>query len=94
MPVLLAAAGFLLVGLDGSVNIAFPALSAAFRVAPTTMRWVIICYVGTYALTAFVAYGSLVVTLTWQQSRPTSPLGILPVIEIKMESHQGRLLFF
>ncbi len=55
MPVLLAAAGFLLVGLDGSVNIAFPAMSAAFRVDPTSMRWVIICYVGTYALTAFAA---------------------------------------
>jgi len=55
MPVLLAAAGFLLVGLDGSVNIAFPAMSAAFRVAPSTMRWVIIYYVGTYAVTAFAA---------------------------------------
>ena len=55
MPVLLAAAGFLLVGLDGSVNIAFPAMSAAFRVGPTTIRWVIIFYVGTYALTAFAA---------------------------------------
>jgi len=55
MPVLLAAAGFLLVGLDGSVNIAFPAMSAAFGVGPTTIRWVIICYVGTYALTAFGA---------------------------------------
>ena len=55
MPVLLAAAGFLLVGLDASVNIAFPAMSAAFGVGPTTIRWVIICYVGTYALTAFVA---------------------------------------
>jgi MFS family permease len=55
MPVLLAAAGFLLVGLDGSINIAFPAMAAAFRVSSTTIRWVIICYVGTYALTAFVA---------------------------------------
>ena len=52
---LLAAAGFLLVGLDGSVNIAFPAMSAAFGVGPTTIRWVIICYVGTYALSAFAA---------------------------------------
>jgi len=55
MPVLLAAAAFLLVGLDGSVNIAFPAMSAAFGVGPTTIRWVIICYVGTYSLTAFAA---------------------------------------
>jgi MFS family permease len=55
MPVLLAAAGFLLVGLDASVNIAFPAMAVAFRVSSTTLRWVIICYVGTYALTAFIA---------------------------------------
>src|SRR5712691_138103 len=55
MPVLLAAAGFLLVGLDGSVNIAFPAMAAAFRVSTATVRWVIIYYVGTYAMTAFVA---------------------------------------
>jgi MFS family permease len=55
MPVLLAAAGFLLVGLDGSLNIAFPSMAAAFDVAPTTIRWVIICYVGTYSLTAFAA---------------------------------------
>ncbi len=55
MPVLLAAAGFLLVGLDGSVNISFPAMVAAFHVHPTTVRWVIICYVGTYAFTAFAA---------------------------------------
>ena len=55
MPVVLAAAAFLLVGLDGSVNIAFPAMSAAFGVDPTVIRWVIICYVGTYALTAFAA---------------------------------------
>ena len=55
MPVLLAAAGFLLVGLDGSVNIAFPAMAAAFHISSTMVRWVIICYVGTYALTAFAA---------------------------------------
>jgi MFS family permease len=55
MPVLLAAAAFLLVGLDGSLNIAFPAMSAAFGVDPPTIRWVIICYVGTYALTSFAA---------------------------------------
>src|SRR5437773_10973298 len=55
MPVLLAAAGFLLVGLDGSLNIAFPARAAAFDVGPTTIRWVIISYVGTYSLKAFAA---------------------------------------
>ena len=35
MPVLLAAAGFLLVGLDGSLNIAFPAMAAASTVKAT-----------------------------------------------------------
>src|SRR6266568_2287824 len=55
MPVLLAAAGFLLVGLDASVNIAFPAIAAAFRISSTAVRWVVIYYVATYALTAFAA---------------------------------------
>src|SRR5262249_26513592 len=54
-PVVLAAGASLLAGLDGSVNIAFPAMSAAFGVDPTVIRWVIICYVGTYAFTAFAA---------------------------------------
>jgi MFS family permease len=49
----IAAAGAALVSLDSVVNIAFPAMSAAFDVPPDRMRWVIICYVFTYALTSF-----------------------------------------
>jgi MFS family permease len=49
----IAAAGAALVSLDSIVNIAFPAMSAAFVVPPDRMRWVIICYVFTYALTSF-----------------------------------------
>ena len=48
----IAAAGAALVSLDSIVNIAFPAMSAGFAVPPERMRWVIICYVFTYALTA------------------------------------------
>lgn len=55
MPVFLAALGALVVSLDSTVNIAFPAMSAAFGVGPTSFRWVIICYVLTYALTSFGA---------------------------------------
>jgi MFS family permease len=53
--VALAALGALVVSLDASVNIAFPAMSAAFDVGPVSIRWVIVCYVLTYALTAFGA---------------------------------------
>jgi len=55
MPVLLAALGALLMSLDSAINIVLPAMAAAFGVAPAAIRWVIICYVLTYALTAFVA---------------------------------------
>lgn len=55
MSVALAALGALVVSLDASVNIAFPAMSAAFDVGPVSIRWVIVCYVLTYALTAFGA---------------------------------------
>ena len=55
MSVALAALGALVVSLDASVNIAFPAMSAAFGVGPVSIRWVIVCYVLTYALTAFGA---------------------------------------
>ncbi|MCI0547937.1 MAG: MFS transporter [Candidatus Rokubacteria bacterium] len=55
MPVLLAAGGALIVSLDSAVNIAFPAISAAFGVDAGGVRWVIICYVLTYAVTAFAA---------------------------------------
>ena len=55
MPVLLAALGALLMSLDSAINIALPAMASAFGVAPAAIRWVIICYVLTYALTAFAA---------------------------------------
>ena len=55
MPVLLAALGALLVSLDSAINIALPAMAETFGVRPSAIRWVIICYVLTYALTAFVA---------------------------------------
>ena len=49
----LAAAGALLVSLDSMMNIAFPAIAATFAVPPERVRWVIICDVLTYAITAF-----------------------------------------
>ena len=55
MPVLLAALGALLVSLDSAINIALPAMASAFGVGPAEIRWVIICYVLTYAFTAFAA---------------------------------------
>ncbi|HEX7214728.1 MAG TPA: MFS transporter, partial [Methylomirabilota bacterium] len=55
MPVLLAALGALLMSLDSAINIVLPAMAEAFGVAPGAIRWVIICYVLTYALTAFAA---------------------------------------
>ena len=50
----IAAAGAALVSLDSVVNIAFPAISADFAVAPERVRWVIVCYVFTYALTSLI----------------------------------------
>jgi MFS family permease len=50
----IAAGGAFVVSLDSIMNVAFPAIAAAFAAPPEQMRWVIICYVGTYALTAFV----------------------------------------
>ncbi len=55
MPVLLAALGALLMSLDSAINIVLPEMAEAFGVAPAAIRWVIICYVLTYALTAFAA---------------------------------------
>jgi DHA2 family multidrug resistance protein-like MFS transporter len=55
MLVLLAALGALLVSLDSAINIALPAMATAFGVGPAAIRWVIICYVLTYAFTAFAA---------------------------------------
>jgi MFS family permease len=51
----IAAGGAFVVSLDSMANIAFPAMTATFAVGPEQMRWVIICYVGIYALIAFVA---------------------------------------
>lgn len=51
---LIAAAGALVVSLDSVVNVAFPAIAGAFGTPPEAMRWVIICYVGTYAVMSFV----------------------------------------
>lgn len=50
----IAAAGAFTVSLDSTVNIAFPAIATAFAVPPEAMRWVILCYVSTYAVTSFV----------------------------------------
>jgi MFS family permease len=49
----LAAAGAFLISLDSMMNIGFPAMAAAFGVPPETIRWIIICYTGVYAVTAF-----------------------------------------
>jgi MFS family permease len=50
----ITAGGAFVVSLDSIMNVAFPAIAAAFAAPPERMRWVIIGYVGTYALTAFV----------------------------------------
>jgi MFS family permease len=55
VPLLIAALGAFTVSLDSAVNIAFPDMAAAFARDPASIRWVIICYVFTYALTAFGA---------------------------------------
>ncbi|OLC16040.1 MAG: hypothetical protein AUH29_06315 [Candidatus Rokubacteria bacterium 13_1_40CM_69_27] len=54
MPRRLAAAGAFVVSLDSTVNLAFPAMARAFDAPPERVRWVIICYVLTYALLSFV----------------------------------------
>ena len=51
----IAAAGAFVIALDSMANIAFPALAAAFAVPPEQIRWVIVFYVGTYAVTSLVA---------------------------------------
>jgi MFS family permease len=55
VPVLLAALGMLVVSLDSSVNVALPAMAGAFAIGPAEIRWVIICYVLTYAVTSVAA---------------------------------------
>jgi MFS family permease len=49
----IAAAGGAVVSLDSIMNVAFPAIAAAFGEPPERMRWVIVCYVLTYSLTSF-----------------------------------------
>src|SRR5262249_57997264 len=49
----IAAAGAGVISLDSIINVAFPAMAAAFAEPPERMRWVIVCYVFTYSLTAF-----------------------------------------
>jgi MFS family permease len=51
----IAATGAFVVSLDSTVNVAFPAMTAAFAIPPERVRWVIIGYVFSYAITAFVA---------------------------------------
>ncbi|MBI4607833.1 MAG: MFS transporter [Candidatus Rokubacteria bacterium] len=53
-----SALGALVVSLDSAVNIAFPAMSEAFGVGPTSIKWVVIAYVLAYALMSY-AGGSL-----------------------------------
>ncbi len=48
-----AAAGALVVSLDSMMNIAFPAIATAFAEPAERVRWIIICYVLTYAITSF-----------------------------------------
>ncbi|MBI2493416.1 MAG: MFS transporter [Candidatus Rokubacteria bacterium] len=50
----IAAAGAFVVSLDSMVNIGLPAMAATFGAPPERVRWIIICYVGTYAVTSFV----------------------------------------
>jgi MFS family permease len=49
----IAAAGAGVVSLDSIINVAFPAMAAAFAEPPERIRWVIVCYVFTYSVTAF-----------------------------------------
>jgi MFS family permease len=57
-PVLVAALGVLIVGLDAAVNIAFPAISAAFQVLPTSIQWIVLTYMVTLAV-ALIPAGRL-----------------------------------
>lgn len=51
----IAAVGALVISLDSTMNIAFPAIAAAFAVPPEHVRWVIVCYVLVYAVLSLVA---------------------------------------
>ncbi|HEY7142133.1 MAG TPA: MFS transporter [Methylomirabilota bacterium] len=57
-PVLVAALGVLTVALDAAVNIAFPAISAAFHVPATSMQWIVLTYMATFAV-ALIPAGRL-----------------------------------
>lgn len=49
----IAAGGALMVSLDSMVNVAFPAMAAAFALRPEQIRWVIVAYVLSYAVLSF-----------------------------------------
>jgi MFS family permease len=49
-PVLIAVLGALTVGLDTAVNIALPAISAAFGVPATSIQWIVLTYIVTFAV--------------------------------------------
>jgi MFS family permease len=55
---LVAALGVLTVALDAAVNIAFPAISAAFRVPATSMQWIVLTYMVSFAV-ALIPVGRL-----------------------------------
>src|SRR5262245_5316592 len=48
-PVFVASLGVLTVALDAAVNIAFPAISAAFGVPATSIQWIVLTYMVTFA---------------------------------------------
>src|SRR5262245_34703415 len=56
--VLVAALGTLTVGLDAAVNIALPAISAAFAVPTTSIQWIVLTYVVSFAV-ALIPAGRL-----------------------------------
>jgi MFS family permease len=56
--VLVAALGVLTVALDAAVNIAFPAISAAFHVPATSIQWIVLTYMVTFAV-ALIPAGRL-----------------------------------
>lgn len=50
----IAAGGGFVVSLDSMVNVALPAMAAAFAIPPEQVRWVIVCYVLAYAVLSLV----------------------------------------
>ena len=49
-PFVVACLGGLLSGLDTSVNIAFPAITAAFDIDVSQIQWVVVSFVLTYSV--------------------------------------------